>query len=166
MGKLYNSTAPVPFIMQKVMAAEPIEDRMVVQYKSDLMKKSTWGEISGIVWNLSIYRGMKVLVVENENDPSVSNPSSSDNGLYYFKKSLNQNDSGNITSQLFDVNEQNFTGQFSDYWVKIGDGGAMVEVDNESIKFDPTQDSSSSDQSADHSDDNQIWVNQVNGGTW
>ncbi len=86
--------------------------------------------------------------------------------MYYFKKSLNQNDSGNITSQLFEVNEQSFTGQFSDYWVKIGDGGATVEVDNESIKFDPTQDSSSSDPSAVHGDDNQIWVNQVNGGTW
>lgn len=160
MGKLYTSSNLQSFGMQRVTGNEPIEDRSIVETKADLMLKSTWGAFNGVAWSLPIYKGMQVLVA--------CDSTSENNGIYWFKKSFAVSDPDNIRAQIMDSSASFDTSEmtFDDYWEKVGGGGSQVEVDNESIKFDPTQDSSSSAPSAVHGDDNQIWVNQVSGGTW
>ena len=151
MGKLYTSSNTNPLGIQRVDSQTPIEDRTIVEFKSDLMLKSTWGTLFGIAWNIPMYRGMQVLVA--------CDPVADNNGLYWFKKSFKTTDQDNICDQLMntkqDFDTTNLT--FDDYWEKVG--GGQVEVDNETIKFNPNR-------TTGDEDDNQIWVNQVNGGNW
>jgi len=145
MARLYNSTQQnTPTLIQYVGAATPIEDRMVVEYEEDLHNPNTWGEIMyGFMWGLRIFKGMTVLVASDTDDK---------NGLYWLKTMPKSEDYYKIgawgTEQCMSI----------DGWEKIG-SGTQVEVDDETIKFDPNQ-------TPGDSDDNQIWVNQVNGGSW
>ena len=173
MGRLYTSSNTTPFGIQHIDSQTPIEDRTIVELKADLMKKSTWGTIYGIAWSIPMYRGMQVLVA--------CDPIADNNGLYWFKKSFKTTDPDNICDQLMNESEDFDTTEltFDDYWEKVG-GGSQVEIDTQTILRNPTgkfiedpdnpghyiPDTSDPNWDQDHSDDNQIWVNQVNGGNW
>ena len=147
MGIVYPSGQHITPAVTQFVSGAPIEEKMVVDTYSDLVDPSTWGNIAfGCYWDISIYLGMIVSVV---------NDTSENNGLWILKTMPKESDYLKVSDgDMLSI----------DGWEKVG--GEKVEVDDVTIKFDPTQDSSSSDPGAYHDDDNKIWVNQVNGGKW
>lgn len=143
MGLRYPSTqTTTPSLTQYVGIAQPIEDRAVVYTEEDLRNPNTWGEVLyGFMWGLRIYEGMLVTVT--------SDTTPSKNGLYWLKNMPGQEDLTKIgtwgTAECMSI----------DGWEKVG--GGQVEVDDETIKFDPNR-------TPGDADDNQIWVNMVDGG--
>lgn len=162
MGIVYPSGQHnTPAVTQYVPGA-PIEEKMVVESYGDLTDPTTWGQIDyGCYWNLSIYQGMIVSVVNDTQHPE-------NNGLWWLKTVPTAEE--RIVGQ--DKPTLSITG-----WEKIG-GGSEVETDTQTILKNPTgkfiedpnnpghyiPDPNWTD--PDSSDDNQIWVNQVNGGNW
>lgn len=141
MGIVYPSGQHITPAVTQFVSGAPIEEKMVVDTYSDLVNPSTWGNIAfGCYWDISIYHGMTVSVV---------NDTPENNGLWILKTMPAESDYLKVT----DGNMLSIDG-----WEKVG-GGAQVEVDDETIKFDP-------DQTPDTQDDNQIWVNKVDGGNW
>ena len=139
---LYYPCDPLtpPIVTQHVFGA-PIDEKTAVHTYDDLLDPNTWGTIEyGYIWNLGIYLGMIVSVVDDQDHPE-------NNGIYWLREMPKENDYYRVSSN----DRMQITG-----WEKIG-SGTQVDVDNESIKFDPNQ-------TPGDSDDNQIWVNMVDGG--
>lgn len=140
MGIVYPSGQHITPAVTQFVPGAPIEEKMVVATYSDLVNPSTWGNIAfGCYWDISIYHGMVVSVV---------NDTLENNGLWILKTMPKESD-------YLKVSDGNMLS--IDGWEKVG--GGKVEVDDDTIKFDPN--GTTGDE-----DDNQIWVNQVNGGNW
>lgn len=161
MGIVYPSGQHITPAVTQFVSGAPIEEKMVVDTYSDLVNPSTWGNIAfGCYWDISIYHGMTVSVV---------NDTPENNGLWILKTMPAESDYLKVT----DGNMLSIDG-----WEKVGGSDASVETDTQTILKNPTgkfiedpnnpghyiPDETWND--PDPSDDNQIWVNQVNGGNW
>lgn len=140
MGIVYPSGQHITPAVTQFVPGAPIEEKMVVATYSDLVNPSTWGNIAfGCYWDISIYHGMVVSVVSDIPE---------NNGLWILKTMPAESDYLKVSDwDMLSI----------DGWEKVG--GGQVEVDDETIKFDPNR-------IPGDADDNQIWVNQVNGGNW
>lgn len=167
MGIVYpSSLQSTPILTQFVAGGIPLEDRLVVEHEEDLHNPNTWGEILyGFMWGLRIYTGMIVAVVGDTDDK---------NGLYWLKEMPR-------LESCYEIGEWPGTQQepclHIDGWEKVG-GGSEVETDTQTILKNPTGKFTEDPNNPGHyipdpnwtdpdpSDDNQIWVNKVQGGSW
>ena len=66
MGIVYPSGQHITPAVTQFVPGAPIEEKMVVATYSDLVNPSTWGNIAfGCYWDISIYHGMVVSVVND-----------------------------------------------------------------------------------------------------